>query len=129
MNDALSARLHKADISELMSRYCQAVIHADGDALAELFVEDGGIETPGNWFRGRKAIAEFITGLRGSVLPMIHNQVITVEGSRGQGWSVVHSPVGGPGDNGFVAEYSDEYELIDSRWYFRERRINMLKQL
>ena len=128
MEGRLQALWHKDAIRELTARYCRAVIAGDGAGLAALFVEDGGIESAGEWIRGRDALAGFINGLpSGTLFPMIHNHVIDLDGGEARGYCVVESPSGGLDGQGFVAEYDDTYRLEQDQWRFVERRIRMLK--
>jgi hypothetical protein len=118
----------RAEISELRARYARFAVQGDYRGVAGLFTEDcvfDGPNGPGKRavVRGRDNLAAFLApsiGRRGSVYPLIHNEIIEIEGDRATGWCMMESPAA-PGFGHIVCEYHDAFARIDGRWYFAKR--------
>jgi hypothetical protein len=127
MDELLATVAAKDAIRELTARYCRHAMDADGAALAALFVEDGWLDSSGTVVKGRAELARYIDGLGPrTVIPLIQNHVITVDGAQARGWCVVVSPVGVPALGGFVAQYDDSYQCEGGEWRFVGRTIEIL---
>ncbi|TZG27979.1 nuclear transport factor 2 family protein [Sphingomonas montanisoli] len=118
----------RTEISELRSRYARFAVNGDYRGVAGLFTEDcvfDGPAGPGKRavVKGRDNLAAFLApsiGKRGAVYPLIHNEIIEVDGERATGWCMMESPTA-PGFGHIVCEYHDKFARIDGRWYFTSR--------
>ena len=121
-------------IRRLKAAYCAACDDDhDGEAVAELFIEDGIWQQTGKIGSagtepkvGKRAIAEFMFSLRSAGFirhsaHMVTNPVINISGDEAEGsWRFImlysHT------DGSFfriIGHYEDQYVRIGERWYFR----------
>ncbi len=122
LEERLSELEARDAIKELTAAYCWHVARAEAEALTDLFVEDGGLAFADDRppVLGRDALlALYQTVKPGSLIPIIHNHIIRIEGKQASGTCVVESRVP---DGGFVAYYHDTYRRVDGKWKFVVRR-------
>ncbi len=119
----------KEAIRELTFRYVHHVWRQDADALADLFAEDGemdtGLEAP---IRGREALRQSLRRLsEGSDLqPFVHNHIIEVDGDTATGicYLDLRSVRDGKSMMG-AGHYNDRYVRIDGEWKFQSRSLTL----
>ena len=130
----------RRELHELVERYAQAVDRADGDAVAELFAEDGVLAT---WMdpstkastgenNGRAAIAKAVSGLRRYVAThhTISSHSSTVEGAHATGETLctAHHVVddgSGRSDHVLYIRYIDTFARTSGPWLFSRREVHV----
>lgn len=118
----------REEIKELRARYGWHAARGDYDRVAELFTPAGLFEATADGrrsaHRGREAIRAYLAGsiAPGVVFPMIHNEIITIDGDQAFGTCAMQSRSPLPGQPGFSGYYHDRAEVCDGRWLFAERR-------
>jgi ketosteroid isomerase-like protein len=114
------------EIRNLVARYAHHLLHGEGDAMADLFAEDGCfIASNGTHIIGRDAIkARHKTMQAGGVVPVMGGLAITLMGATATGTCTMYTPTsrkqgeaGGP----FYGEYKDRFVWVNSGWLFQER--------
>jgi len=120
----------KEAIRDLARRYAHLVWHKRTRELAELFAEDGWMDTSlEDPIRGRAALAEAFERLVGGdadFQPFVHNHVVDLAGDRGTGTAYVdlrsiqdgRSMIG----SGY---YEDEYVRTAEGWKLQSRRLTL----
>ena len=118
------------EIKELTARYCWHVAHGEGEAVANLFADDGVLDVTGGDFkavRGREAILKFY---RASVrepevaLPFIQNHIIVLNGDEAHGTCAIEARFARNGESVTAAGYyEDKYRRERGRWRFVERKL------
>jgi uncharacterized protein (TIGR02246 family) len=132
----------RALIEDLQARYLFALDFQDPQAYANTFTEDGVLDYGMGQIKGRKAIAEMVTGMRertkqqaakdAGLRPAagrhsISNIVITVNGDKATSvayWS--HMGNANPERKSVVnsfGHYEDELVKVNGQWLFSKRKI------
>jgi ketosteroid isomerase-like protein len=117
-------------IKELTAKYCWHVAHGEGEAVANLFTDDGVLDVSDSDFkavRGREALLKFY---RASVrepevaLPFIQNHIIEVSGNYGHGTCCIEARFARNGESVTAAGYyQDKYRRERGQWRFVERKL------
>jgi len=119
--------LAREAVRELRARYGWHAARGDYEAIVGLFAPDGMFEVKYDGarrqLRGREAIRAFLqaTMAPGMVFPMIHNDIVTVEGDEAYGTCAMESR-SPDGKGGFSGYYHDRARRHEGRWLFSERR-------
>jgi len=130
----IEERLHRleaiTEIKELTARYCLHVSRNEGEAIVDLFTDDGVLDgsTAGmGVIRGRDELMAFykasVTDGEES-LPFIHNHIIEVFGDQATGTCALEARFSRSGRSITAAGYyHDTYRRHDGRWRFAERKL------
>lgn len=116
----------RAEIGELVHRYCDALCRRNEEAWVATWTEDG------NWDIGRGAVVgrEDLRGafrkimeLFDHVIQLTHNGEIELHGDHGRGrWYVTEYGTTAKGQRVFyIAHYDDEYRRTSAGWRFSRR--------
>lgn len=131
MNDADGIRrlLDLEEIRDLAHRYAHCVWQGDASGAAELFAEDGEMDTGDRPpIRGREAIrASYEEIFRNQEFrPMVHNQVIDLDGESATGscYLDVRAHLDGVDKVG-LGFYRDRYVRTTDGWKFRSRLLTL----
>lgn len=114
-------------VRELRARYGWHAARGDYECIVALFTPEGLFEVKHEGqrrqFRGRAAIRGFLnaTMVPGMVFPMIHNDIVFIEGDSAYGTCAMESR-SPDGTGGFSGYYHDKVRLHEGRWLFTERR-------
>jgi ketosteroid isomerase-like protein len=119
-------------IRDLARRYAHAVWQKDADAAADLFTEDGVMDTGDRApLTGREALRETYSAMFGvnEFHPMIHNHVVELEaGDAGRAYGTCYIDLEAVIDgirnrgHGF---YRDRYVRVGDGWKFESRTLCM----
>ena len=134
MADSIEQRVRvledREEIKELTARYCWHVTHGEGEAVANLFTDDGVLDVTGGDFkavRGREALLKFY---RASVrekevaIPFIQNHIIVVDGDEAHGTCSIEARFSRGGESVTAAGYyEDKYRRERGCWRFVERKL------
>ena len=117
-------------IRELPHHYCDRVWHHAAKGLEDLFTEDCWVDLGSGVLKGRDAIRDFMSAVRGDdpPRPMIHNILVELapDGQTATGRCSVHIAVTIDGeDRTMLGFYEDEYAREDGRWKFRSRKAHL----
>lgn len=122
----------REEIRDLIATYAHRMAH--GPAVADLFTDDGAYINRGNEdrprreVRGRAALDEYYgdrTGWRDHPLPMIHNQLIAVDGDDARGICSVEIRLAENGTSVVVSGYyKDRFRREGGHWKFVEREVS-----
>jgi hypothetical protein len=122
----------REEIRDLIATYAHRM--ARGPDVADLFTDDGAYVNRGNGsrprreVRGRAALDEYYgdrSGWRDLPLPMIHNQLIAVDGDEATGICSVEIRLVENGDSVVVSGYyKDRFRREDGHWKFTEREVS-----
>jgi ketosteroid isomerase-like protein len=117
-------------IKELTAKYCWHVAHGEGEAVANLFTDDGVLDVSDSDFkavRGREALLKFY---RASVsepevaLPFIQNHIIELSGNYAHGTCCIEARFARNGESVTAAGYyQDKYRRERGQWRFVERKL------
>lgn len=129
-NELLQELLDREAIRDLARLYAHHVWRRDIEAIAELFAEDGIMDTPDlPPLVGRDGILEAYTKMLNddTFHPFVHNHVIEIDGDSATGtcYLDLRCKVNGR-DLLSSGWYDDQYQRIDGEWKFRRRKVNML---
>ncbi|MES2976895.1 MAG: nuclear transport factor 2 family protein [Pseudomonadota bacterium] len=125
--EQLEARHH---IAELVSSYARACDEHDVATLANIFTEDGVIESPSKLLeaRGREGIRATFTARyknRGPSYHWTHDHVVRFDAddpNRATGLVLGHAETSPNGESSLAAmRYEDTYQRVDGRWLFARR--------
>jgi uncharacterized protein (TIGR02246 family) len=116
-------------IRDLARRYAHCVWRKDASAAAQLFSEDGEMDTGDRpVIQGRRALIEQYeeTFRDATFQPFVHNHVIDLQGDRATGTCYLdlratlrsESMIG----SGY---YDDRYVRVDGAWKFKSRKLTM----
>jgi ketosteroid isomerase-like protein len=118
------------EIKELTARYCWHVAHGEGEAVANLFTDDGVLDVQDADFkpvRGREALLKFY---KRSVrepevaIPFIQNHIIEVSGDEARGTCGIEARFSRNGESVTAAGYyEDKYRRERGRRRFAERKL------
>lgn len=119
------------EIRNLARRYAHSVWQSDAAAAAELFTEDGVMDTQERPpIEGRAAIRETYmeTFADSDFRPFVHNHVLDIRGDIATGtcYLDLKATVDGKLMVGW-GYYDDDYVRLDGQWYFKRRRLNLLQ--
>lgn len=120
----------REEIKELTARYCWHVARGEGEAVANLFTDDGVLDVTDSGrspVRGREALLKFY---RRSVtepevaIPFIQNHIIEVSGDEAHGTCGIEARFSRNGESVTAAGYyEDKYRRERGRWRFAERKL------
>jgi hypothetical protein len=119
--------LAREAVRELRARYGWHAARGDYEGIVSLFTPDGMFEVKyqgeRRLLRGQDAIRTFLgaTMVPRMVFPMIHNDLVTIEGDTAHGSCAMESR-SPDGTGGFSGYYHDKARLHEGRWLFTERR-------
>jgi hypothetical protein len=115
-------------IKELTARYAWHVAHAEVDEIVALFTVDGRFKSPSAKILGVEELRIFLRShLRaGATIPMVHNHVITIDGSTASASCVMETPWSAEG--AFCGYYRDSCRRERDQWRFVERDWHYFKQ-
>lgn len=120
------------EISDLVHRYCDAVVRKDRDQWAATWASDS------HWdlgrsrvINGKAAIVDYWIGAVDAfdlIVQMAHNGMTAVDGDSGTGrWYISEHTQRRDGTKGMLlAYYDDAYSLVDGQWLFASRAITVL---
>ncbi len=116
-------------IRELARRYAHYVWQKEVRAAADLFTEDGVMDTGDRTpLEGREAIFESYSAVfaQSDFFPFVHNHVIDLEGdsARGTCYLDLRATLEGRRMIGFGV-YEDAYVRVTGGWKFRSRRLRI----
>lgn len=122
--------LDREAIRDLARRYAHLVWHCDVAAIAQLFTEDGRMDTPDlPTLTGRQEINESYTKIFADMelWPFVHNHVIDLDGDSATGtvYLDLRSRMDGR-DLMAAGYYADRYQRVDGRWLFAHRDLTMV---
>ena len=119
----------REEIRELVATYAHRMAH--GPAVADLFTDDGAYinrgtaELPPREVRGRTALDDYFgdrSGWAERPLPMIHNQLIAIDGDEAEGLCSVEIRMASNGISMIASGYyKDRFRRENGRWKFVER--------
>ncbi len=116
-------------IRDLACRYAHHVWQKEGAAAAQLFTEDGEMDTgEPPVLRGRAALLEAYERMLGdgSFQPFVSNHVISLEGDEASGTCYLDLRATTDGRSMIGSGYyQDRYRRVDGAWKFRSRRLHM----
>jgi uncharacterized protein (TIGR02246 family) len=117
-------------IRDLARLYAHHVWQRDIGAIADLFTEDGEMDTPDlPVLSGRRAILEAYEKMLNDdeFHPFVHNHVIELDGDSATGtcYLDLRATISGRAmlSSGY---YNDRYQRVDGAWKFRSRKVTML---
>jgi uncharacterized protein (TIGR02246 family) len=128
------------EIRQVVERYCNAADRGDGDAVAQLFAEDGefvmwldpNLTEPTSHRRGREEIASAINRIRdySHTHHSIANCVATIYADRAtcETRCDAHHLIGEPPnvrDYTLYLRYDDQYVRVDGRWLLSRRELHV----
>ena len=128
-------RLHRLEaiavIKELTAKYCMHVSRKEGEAIVDLFIDDGvldGSTAAIGVTSGRDALLAFykqsVTDGEES-LPFIHSHIIQVSGDEAPGTRALEARFSRGGRSITAAGFhQDTYRRVDGRWLFAERKLH-----
>ena len=120
------------EISDLVHRYCDAVVRKDRDQWAATWAPDARWDLGrGRIMNGAEAIVEYWVGaMEGfdTVVQLAHNGQATVDGDRATGrWYISEHMQRRDGTRGLLlAYYDDTYSVTAGEWRFASRAITIL---
>jgi uncharacterized protein (TIGR02246 family) len=128
-SDRVRRLLDLEEIRDLAHRYAHCVWQSDAAGAAELFAEDGDMDTGDRPpIRGRVAIrASYEEIFRNQEFrPMVHNHVIDLDGETATGtcYLDVHATLEGVDKVG-LGYYQDRYVHTADGWKFRSRLLTL----
>lgn len=133
LNEQMQRLLDLEAIRDLPRRYAQCVWHKDAVAIAQLFAEDGVMDTgTGEPMRGRANITATYAPIFASSdsRPFVHNHVIELNGDTATGmvYLDVRVTIGGKNLAG-IGTISDAYVRAGDRWLFQSRKLTVPKMI
>jgi ketosteroid isomerase-like protein len=119
----------KEAIRDLACRYAHHVWRQDADAVAELFADDGEMDTSlEEPIRGRTAIRSALARLLdgADLQPFVHNHLIEVDGDRASGICYIDLRSVRDGKSMIGAGfYTDRYQRVGGQWKFSSRALTL----
>ena len=129
METALRELADREEIRDLASRYADCIWRNDASGAADLFTEDGEMDTGDRApIVGRETLREvYQEMLRGQELqPFVHNHLIELQGDDATGVCALDLRASLAGrsmiGSGF---YHDRYQRVDGAWKFRSRKLTL----
>ncbi len=130
--EKLQQLLDTEEIRSLVQVYCHHVWQRNGEAVADLFVEDGVFNNPDYVLTGRAALKKHYDNLgkpgQPGPYPYIHNHVVNLDGGRASGYCYLDLK-NLQNDGRILATggyYKDEYVKSEGRWRFSSRSYTRL---
>jgi ketosteroid isomerase-like protein len=127
--DALRRLLDLEAIRDIARRYAHCIWRRDADGAAELFAENGVMDTGDRPpLVGQDAIREAYRAILPSseFLPFVHDHLIELDGDRARGTCHLDLRVRREGQRFLGAGYyDDQYVRSSNRWRFASRRLTM----
>ena len=120
------------EISDLVHRYSDAVVHKNRDQWAATWAPDAYWDLGrGRVMDGKDAVVEYWVGAMDSfdtVVQLAHNGQATIDGDRGGGrWYISEHMQRSDGTTGLLlAYYDDTYSVVEGEWRFASRAITVL---
>lgn len=128
IEDRIQAIEDRDEIRELTARYCHAVRDGAGEAVVELFTEDGALEMNDRKFEGHGELRQaYGASMRQPTLrAFIQNHVIDLDGDRATGQCSVEIRAVEKG-RAFTAagHYDDTYRRDNGSWRFARRLLHI----
>ncbi len=117
-------------IKELRARYAMHATRGEFSKLADLFTADGVFVPPGAPpVRGREAIRASLSRMgAGQVAPLIHNEIIEIDGDEAHGSCAMDMRFAPNHPNGFLGYYTDRLRKENGAWMFTERAFVLVEQ-
>lgn len=121
-----------AEISDLVHRYCDAVVRKDREQWAATWAPDAHWDLGrGRVMDGVDAIVEYWVGAMdgfATVVQLAHNGQVMVDGEHAIGrWYISEHMQRGDGSKGLLlAYYDDTYTVVEGHWRFASRAITIL---
>ncbi|HEV2171710.1 MAG TPA: nuclear transport factor 2 family protein [Candidatus Binatus sp.] len=120
----------REEIKELTARYCWHVARGEGEAVANLFTDDGVLDVTDSGrspVRGRETLLKFygrsVTEPEVAI-PFIQNHIIEVNGDEAHGTCGIEARFSRNGESVTAAGYyEDKYRRERGRWRFAERKL------
>lgn len=129
LNEQVQRLLDLEAIRDLPRRYAQCVWNKDAVAIAELFAEDGVMDTgTGEPMRGRATIAATYAPIFAvsNAQPFVHNHVIELSGDTATGTVYLDVRVTAGGKNLVgTGTCRDVYVRAANGWLFQSRKLTM----
>ena len=119
----------REEIKELTAKYCWHVQHAEGEAIARLFTDDGVLDSPNmKPVHGMDALLKFYGAITPaeSPVPFIHNHIIEFDGDNdAHGTCTIDARFTRKGESILGAGwYNDTYRRVNGKWRFAVRKIS-----
>ncbi|MEP7115125.1 MAG: nuclear transport factor 2 family protein [Ilumatobacteraceae bacterium] len=120
------------EVSDLVHRYCDAVVRKDRDQWAATWAPDA------HWDLGRGRVMDGVDAIVeywvqamdafATVVQLAHNGQVTVDGERATGrWYISEHIQRADGTKGLLlAYYDDTYTVVEGHWRFASRAITIL---
>lgn len=120
----------REQIKELRAQYAWHAARGKIKEVVALFTEDAIFESwakdQRHFIRGRTELEALMMAADMkrpcTVVPLIHNDIIEIDGDHASGTCVMQTPVGPDGTDGFTGYYHDVMRREQGRWLFSERR-------
>lgn len=120
----------REQIKELRARYAWLITRGKIEEVLALFTEDAIFES---WAKDRRHHVQGRAALGAlmmaadmrrpcTAVPLIHNDIIEIDGDRATGTCVMQTPVGPNQPDGFTGYYHDVMRREQNGWLFAERR-------
>lgn len=128
--EAIQAMLDREAIRDLACRYAHYVWQRDASAVAELFTEDGLMETPDlPTLTGRGEIVESYEKIFSDMdlYPFVHNHVVDLDGETATG--TCYLDLRSRTDEHHIMAagyYQDRYRRVDGHWLIAGRDLTMV---
>ncbi len=132
-DDIVGQLADREAIRELVNQYAHQVWQNDIPAIAELFAEDGVMDTDTHGsIQGRGAIArDYEQMLADNVFrPFVHNHIIDLNGDEANGtvYLDLRATIDGEDQLG-AGFYDDQYVRVDGEWKFRRRKLSIVSMV
>ena len=120
------------EISDLVHRYCDAVVRKDRDQWASTWAPNAHWDLGrGRVMNGTEAIVDYWVGAVDgfdAIVQLAHNGQATIDGDTGTGrWYVSEHMQRRDGTTGLLlAYYDDTYTVVEGDWRFASRAITIL---
>lgn len=119
------------EIKELTARYCWHVAHGEGEAVAQLFTDDGVLEVTDGSLKPVRGKEDLLHFYRTSVnqpqlaIPFIQNHIIEIkDADNAEGTCGIEARFTRNGESVTAAGYyEDRYRRERGKWRFVQRRI------
>lgn len=128
--EAIQAMLDREEIRDLANRYAHYVWQRDASAVADLFTDDGLMQTPDlPDLNGRREILENYTKIFSDIdlYPYVHNHVVDLEGDSATG--TCYLDLRSRNDEHHIMAagyYEDRYRRVDGRWLIAGRDLTLV---
>ena len=120
----------REEIKELTAKYCWHVARGEGEAVANLFADDGVLDLADPSFKAVRGKQDLLKFYRSSVrepeiaVPFIHNHIIEIDGDDAHGTCTIDARFIRDGESVIAAGwYEDKYRRVSGKWRFVVRKI------